>query len=82
MHSYIKQYTDSGGGYVIIQNRDDGTHRNVADNYGGYVLFKATNTVPEIPYVAPAAPGIQPPPLEERVAALGEALLSLIDPNS
>lgn len=82
MHTYTKQYTDSAGGYVIIQNRSDGTTRIVADNYGGYVMYKLSNIVPEIPFVAPPAPGILPPPLEERITALEEAVLSLIAPGT
>lgn len=78
MHTYEKHYTDSSGNYEIIQFRTDGTRRKVEDNHAGFLDWLEGNVLPEVAYVEPPEPGVQPPSLESRVQAVEDALLMLI----
>lgn len=77
MHNYEKRYVDAEGNYEIWQLRTDGSQRRVDADYAGYVLWAQTNTVPEIAYIAPPEPGVQPPTLETRVSDLEILVLQL-----
>lgn len=67
--------------YKIQQDRDDGIHRWVDEDYHGYVQWLADgNPVDEVEYVAPEPspdPGPEPLSLEERMAALEMAMLEV-----